>query len=34
MVKGMTSIYDSLEYFVGEETLEGDNQYDAELHGK
>ena len=34
MVKGMNDIYQSLEYYVTEELLDGDNKYDAHEYGK
>jgi ubiquitin carboxyl-terminal hydrolase 7 len=34
MVKGMSSIYESLEYFITEELLDDDNKYDAGKYGK
>lgn len=33
-VKGCKNVYDSLRLYIQEETLDGDNQYDAEKHGK
>ncbi len=34
MVKGMSDIYQSLDYYVTEELLDGDNKYDAHEYGK
>lgn len=33
-VKGCNTIYDSFEKYIEKEMLEGDNKYDADIHGK